>query len=89
MERATETHDSAAMCNQVLARAVVQRVASVGLPCETAQRRPRAGPGLRRSQEPEGVQRRRRARARTRGLARGLARRPAAAGAEEARRRVV
>ena len=38
MERATETHDYAVMCNQVLARALVQRVASVGLPCETALR---------------------------------------------------
>jgi len=38
MERATETHDYAAICSQVLARAVVQRVARVGLPCETALR---------------------------------------------------
>jgi len=36
LERATAAHDYAAMCNQVLARALVQRVAGAGLPCETA-----------------------------------------------------
>jgi hypothetical protein len=36
LEAATATHDYATMCNQVLARALVQRVASAGLPCESA-----------------------------------------------------
>jgi hypothetical protein len=36
--QATESHDYASMCNRVLARALVQRVASAGLPCETALR---------------------------------------------------
>ena len=36
LEQATAAHDYAAMCNQVLARTLVQRVAGAGLPCETA-----------------------------------------------------
>ena len=36
--QATASHDYATMCNQVLARTLVQRVAGAGLPCETAMR---------------------------------------------------
>ena len=38
LEQATAAHDYATMCNQVLARTLVQRVAGAGLPCETALR---------------------------------------------------
>ena len=38
LERATAAHDYATMCDQVLARTLVQRVAGAGLPCETAVR---------------------------------------------------
>ena len=38
LEQATATHDYATMCNQVLARTLVQRVAGAGLPCQTALR---------------------------------------------------
>jgi len=38
LEQATAAHDYATMCDQVLARTLVQRVAGAGLPCETALR---------------------------------------------------
>jgi hypothetical protein len=36
LERATAARDYRGLCDQVLARALVRRVASAGLPCETA-----------------------------------------------------
>ncbi|HEX3318159.1 MAG TPA: hypothetical protein VHR88_09075 [Solirubrobacteraceae bacterium] len=36
LERATAAHDYATMCNQVLARELIARVAGAGLPCQTA-----------------------------------------------------
>jgi hypothetical protein len=38
LERATATHDYATMCNQVLARELIARVAGAGLPCQTAMK---------------------------------------------------
>ena len=39
LERATATHDFRALCDRVFARALVRRLAEVGLPCPEALRR--------------------------------------------------